>query len=164
MLITRRLLLAVALLLLPFAPRVQADAPKAASGVYYEIFVRAFYDSNGDGIGDLNGVTAKLDYLQSLGVSGIWLMPINASPSYHGYDVTDYEAINPQYGTLQDFDHLVAQAHQRGIKVVIDMVINHTSDQHPWFKAALDPKDPHHDWYSWATPGTDLHALSATGT
>ncbi|HXE77020.1 MAG TPA: alpha-amylase family glycosyl hydrolase, partial [Rhodanobacter sp.] len=86
------------------------NAPLPASGVWYEIFVRSFYDTNGDGIGDLNGVTAKLDYLQSLGVSGIWLMPINPSPSYHGYDVTDYYGINPQYGTLADFRHLLTEA------------------------------------------------------
>jgi alpha-amylase len=133
------------------------------SNVYYEIFVRAFYDTNGDGVGDINGVTAKLDYIKSLGVSGIWLMPINPSPSYHGYDITDYEGINPQYGTMQDFKRLLDEAHKRGIKVVMDMVINHTSDQHPWFKAAQNPKDPHHDWYVWATPNSDLNAISATG-
>ena len=157
---------ALALLSAPsFAQEKTATKPaaQASSDVYYEIFVRAFYDSNGDGIGDLNGVTAKLDYIQSLGVSGIWLMPINPSPTYHGYDITDYEGINPQYGTLQDFKKLVAEAHKRGIKVVMDMVINHTSDQHPWFKAALDPNDPHHDWYLWAKPGTDLKAVSAVG-
>ena len=138
-------------------------AAQASSGVYYEIFVRAFYDSNGDGIGDLNGITAKLDYIKSLGVSGIWLTPINPSPSYHGYDITDYEGINPRYGTMQDFKHLLDEAHKRGIKVVMDMVINHTSDQHPWFKAALNPRDPHHDWYVWAKPDSDLKAISATG-
>ncbi|GLQ86535.1 alpha-amylase family glycosyl hydrolase [Dyella flagellata] len=156
---------ALALLSVPSLAQEKAPAKPAAqaSGVYYEIFVRAFYDSNGDGIGDLNGVTAKLDYIKSLGVSGIWLMPINPSPSYHGYDITDYEGINPQYGTLRDFKKLLAEAHKRGIQVVMDMVINHTSDQHPWFKAALDPKDPHHDWYLWAKPGTDLKAISAVG-
>ncbi|MFC3651750.1 alpha-amylase family glycosyl hydrolase [Dyella humi] len=157
---------ALSLLCLPALAREDAAVAKSAaqaSGVYYEIFVRAFYDTNGDGIGDLNGITAKLDYIKSLGVSGIWLMPINPSPSYHGYDITDYEGINPQYGTLQDFKKLLDEAHKRGIKVVIDMVINHTSDQHPWFKAALDAKDPHHDWYLWAKPGTDLHAISAVG-
>ena len=145
------------------APDTSTRPSAQPSGVYYEIFVRAFDDSNGDGTGDLNGITAKLDYIKSLGVSGIWLMPINPSPSYHGYDITDYEGINPQYGTMQDFKHLVDEAHKRGIKVVIDMVINHTSDQHPWFKAALNPKDPHHDWYIWATPSSDLKAISATG-
>ena len=143
---------------------VAATSAPAASGVYYEIFVRSFDDSNGDGIGDLNGITARLDYLKSLGVSGIWLMPINPSPSYHGYDVTDYYGINPQYGTMQDFEHLLSEAHKRGIKVIIDLVINHTSDQHPWFKAARDPKSPYHDWYSWAQPDTDLAAISATGS
>jgi len=156
---------ALALLSVPSFAQEKAATKAAAqaSGVYYEIFVRAFYDTNGDGIGDLNGVTAKLDYIKSLGASGIWLMPINSSPSYHGYDITDYEGINPQYGTLQDFKKLVDEAHKRGIKVVMDMVINHTSDQHPWFKSALDPKDPHHDWYLWAKPGTDLQAISAVG-
>ena len=133
------------------------------SGVWYEIFVRSWYDTDSDGIGDINGVTAKLDYLTSLGVSGIWLMPINPSPSYHGYDVTDYEGINPQYGTLADFRRLLREAHKRGIKVIIDLVINHTSSQHPWFLAAADPHDPHRDWYHWADRATDLDAIGATG-
>ncbi len=122
--------------------------------VFYEIFVRSFYDSNGDGKGDFNGITAKLDYLKSLGISGIWLMPINPSPSYHGYDVTDYYNVNPDYGTLDDFKNLLNEAHKRGIKVIIDFVLNHTSNQHPWFKAALDPASPYHDWYIWSK--TDL--------
>ena len=151
------------------APAMAAPAPVAAaaaapSGVWYEIFVRSWYDTNGDGIGDLNGVTAKLDYLKSLGVSGIWLTPINPSPSYHGYDITDYEAINPQYGNMAEFERLLVAAHKRGIKVIMDLVINHTSSEHPWFKAAQNPGDPHHDWYSWASPDTDLHAISATGS
>jgi alpha-amylase len=147
------------------ASSAQPPSPVQAqsSDVYYEIFVRAFYDSNGDGVGDINGITAKLDYIKSLGVSGIWLMPINPSPSYHGYDITDYEGINPQYGTMRDFKRLLDEAHKRDLKVVIDMVINHTSNQHPWFKAAQNPKDPDHDWYVWATPNSDLNAISATG-
>ena len=146
------------------APAVAKDAAaRAPSGVWYEIFVRSWYDTNGDGIGDLDGVTAKLDYLQSLGVSGIWLMPINPSPSYHGYDVTDYQAVNPQYGTLADFRRLADEAHKRGIRVIIDMVINHTSDESPWFKAALDPHSPYRDWYSWADKYTDLESASAAG-
>lgn len=144
------------------AAPVAATTP-APSDTYYEIFVRSWYDSNGDGTGDLNGVTAKLDYLKSLGVDGIWLMPINPSPSYHGYDITDYEAINPQYGTMADFQRLVREAHRRGIKVVMDLVINHTSDQSPWFKAAQDPHSPYRRWYTWATPATDLKQISATG-
>ena len=153
-------------LALPAGAKQDNSATQSAaqsSDVYYEIFVRAFYDTNGDGVGDINGVTAKLDYIKSLGVRGIWLMPINPSPSYHGYDITDYEGINPQYGTMQDFKRLLDEAHKRDIKVVMDMVINHTSDQHPWFKAAQNPKDPHHNWYVWATPQSDLSAISATG-
>ena len=145
------------------APARSGADGKPASGVYYEIFVRSWYDTNGDGIGDLNGVTAKLDYLKSLGVSGIWLMPINPSPSYHGYDITDYRAINPRYGTMADFERLVREAHKRGIKVIMDLVINHTSNESPWFKAARDPHSKYRDWYSWATPKTDLKAISATG-
>lgn len=127
--------------------------------VFYEIFVRSFYDSDGDGVGDFNGITAKLDYLNDgnpstntdLGVTGIWLMPIFPSPSYHGYDVTDYFAVNPQYGTLEDFTRLLDEAHARGIRVIIDMVLNHTSDQHPWFKEAKrDPASPYRDWYIWS--------------
>ena len=137
--------------------------PAAHSGVWYEIFVRAWYDTDGDGIGDLDGVTARLDYLASLGVDGIWLMPINPSPSYHGYDVTDYRAINPQYGTLEDFRQLLDAAHARGIRVIMDLVVNHTSDRHPWFQAARDPADPHHGWYTWAGPATATGATSATG-
>ena len=141
----------------------QAPASGPRSGVWYEIFVRAWYDTDGDGIGDLDGVTAKLDYLKALGIDGIWLMPINPSPSYHGYDVTDYRAINPQYGTLADFRRLLDAAHARGIRVIMDLVVNHTSDHHPWFLAARDPDDPHHGWYGWAGRGADLHATSATG-
>jgi glycosidase len=144
-------------------PARSTESGQSASGVYYEIFVRSWYDTNGDGVGDLNGVTAKLDYLQSLGVSGIWLMPINPSPSYHGYDITDYRAINPQYGTMADFERLLHEAHKRDIKVIMDLVNNHTSNQSPWFKAARDPHSRYRDWYTWATPGTDLKAISATG-
>jgi glycosidase len=157
-------LLAITSPLQATSPEMSGDAPPASSGVWYEIFVRSWVDTNGDGIGDLNGVTAKLDYLQSLGVSGIWLMPINPSPSYHGYDVTDYRGINPEYGTLADFDHLLAEAHKRGIRIIMDLVINHSSNEHPWFKAARDPASPYHDWYQWSNQHTDLDATSATGS
>ncbi len=105
---------------------------------WYEIFVYSFQDSDGDGIGDLNGVRQRLDYLQDMGYTGIWLMPIMPSPSYHKYDVTDYYAIDSQYGTIEDFKALVQECHARGIKVIIDMPINHSSSQHPWFLAACD--------------------------
>lgn len=126
--------------------------------VFYEVFVRSFFDSDGDGIGDLNGLIEKLDYLNDgdpetttdLGITGIWLMPIFPSPSYHGYDVTDYYDINPEYGTMDEFKSLLDEAHARGIRVIIDLVINHTSSQHPWFLQATDPSSPYHDWYIWA--------------
>lgn len=148
----------------PALERLPSNVPSAhPSHVWYEIFVRAWYDTDGDGIGDLKGVTAKLDYLKSLGVDGIWLMPISPSPSYHGYDITDYTAINPQYGTMADFEQLVAAAHRRGIRVIIDLVANHSSDRHPWFRASRDPHDPHHDWYRWTSAPAHPHAVSATG-
>lgn len=124
---------------------------------YYEIFVYSFCDSDGDGYGDLNGVTQKLDYLRDLGYTGIWLMPIMPSPSYHGYDVTDYYAVNEKYGTLEDYENLIKKAHELGIKVIIDLVVNHTSFQHPWFKSALNYKkglgteSTYADWYNFAT-------------
>lgn len=105
---------------------------------YYEIFVYSYYDSDGDGIGDLNGVTEKLDYIADMGFNGIWLMPIMPSPSYHKYDVTDYYNIDPVYGTLEDFENLVEECHSRGIRLIIDMVINHSSSQHEWFTTACE--------------------------
>jgi alpha-amylase len=118
--------------------------------VGYEIFVRSFHDSDKDGNGDLRGVTAKLDYLDDLGVNLIWLTPIHPSPSYHGYDVTDYRAVNPQLGSLQDFRALAAAARRRGMRIILDLVINHTSSRHPWFVAsASSPTSDKRDWYLW---------------
>lgn len=105
---------------------------------YYEIFVRSFYDSDGDHIGDLKGVTEKLDYLADLGINGIWFMPVTQSTTYHKYDVVDYKSIDREYGTMEDFDELMEEAHKRGIRVIIDLVINHTSSQHEWFKTACE--------------------------
>ena len=120
-------------------------------GVTYEIFVQSFADSNGDGIGDIPGMTAKLDYLADLGVQGVWLMPISPSPSYHKYDVTDYRGIHPDYGTMDDFKRFVSEAHKRNIRVIIDLVVNHTSSEHPWFKsAAADKYSRYRDYYIWA--------------
>lgn len=127
--------------------------------VFYEIFVRSFQDSDGDGVGDLKGIVDRLDYLNDgdpatdtdLGIDALWLMPIHPSPSYHGYDVTDYRAINKEYGSLEDFDLLLAECSKRGIRVVIDLVANHTSSQHPWFvKGKRGSDQPFSDRYVWS--------------
>jgi len=119
--------------------------------VFYEIYPRSFKDSNGDGIGDLNGITSKLDYVASLGVDAIWITPFYPSPQVDfGYDVSDFENIDPQFGTLADFDRLVAAAHKRHIRIVVDYVLNHTSDQHPFFVASRTSQtSPYRDWYIW---------------
>jgi glycosidase len=144
-------------------PTVTAPGPAATAWwrdrVFYEVFVRSFADSDGDGIGDLRGLTERLDYLNDgdpatsddLGVTGLWLMPVAESPSYHGYDVTDYEAIEPDYGTADDLRALLAAAEQRGIAVIVDLVLNHTSIEHPWFQDARTPGSAHDDWYVWST-------------
>jgi alpha-glucosidase len=125
--------------------------------VFYEVYVRSFADSNDDGIGDLPGITSRLEYLQRLGVDAIWITPFYPSPQKdHGYDVADYCDVNPEYGTLEDFDHLVERAHELRLKVLVDLVPNHTSDQHPWFQAALSgPDDPHRARYCFADPKPD---------
>lgn len=120
------------------------------SAVVYEIFVRSFADSDRDGVGDLQGIQYKLDYLEDLHIDAIWLMPIYPSPSVHGYDVTDYRAVNPDYGTVDDLWDLVEGAHQRGMRVIIDFVPSHLSKQHPFFTDALgNPSSPYSDWFVW---------------
>ncbi len=126
--------------------------------VFYEILIRSFYDSDGDGMGDFQGIIEKLDYLNDgdpetdtdLGITGIWLMPMMESPSYHGYDVTDYYATEPDYGTMEDFEALLEAAHDRGIKIIIDFVMNHTSNQHPWFQQSANSLGGYRDWYVWS--------------
>src|SRR6478736_2814692 len=115
--------------------------------VVYQVYPRSFQDSNGDGIGDLNGITERLDYLKKLGVDGIWLSPIYPSPQVDfGYDISDYENIDPQYGTLADFDRLVAEAKKRNIRIIMDMVMNHSSDNHNWFIESRSARDnPYRD-------------------
>ncbi len=138
--------------------------------VFYQVFVRSFQDSSdpasplaNDGVGDLRGLISRLDYLNDadpatttdLGITALWLMPIQPSPSYHGYDITDYAAVHPDYGSLDDLRELTRQCHQRGIKVILDLVLNHTSSRHPWFAESLDPASPKQQWYLWrdADPG-----------
>lgn len=127
------------------------------SAVFYEVFVRSFYDSDGDGVGDFDGITAQLDYLNDadpattsdLGVTALWLMPIMQSWSYHGYDVIDYYSVDPEYGTMSDFRALLAAAHDRGIRIIIDLPFNHTGVDHPWFRASAAGDTPFSDWYLW---------------
>lgn len=123
-------------------------------GIIYQIYPRSFADSNGDGIGDLPGITAKLDYLADLGIDAIWLSPFYPTPDADfGYDISDHTDVDPRFGTLADFDELVAQAHRRNLRVVLDMVMNHTSDQHPWFIESRSSRDnPKRDWYIWKEP------------
>lgn len=123
-------------------------------GVIYQIYPRSFLDSNQDGIGDLNGVYEKLDYLQDLGIDAIWMSPIFPSPDIDfGYDVSNYCDIDPKFGTMKDFDRLVEQAHNKGIRIILDFVLNHTSDQHPWFRESRkNVENPYRDWYIWHKP------------
>ena len=164
-----------------------ALVPQADEDAYrttYEVFVYSFYDSDGDGIGDLSGLTEKLDYINDgdpasgddLGCTMIWLMPIFPSPTYHKYDATDYLDIDPQYGTLEDFDDLLAECHARGIRVILDLAINHTSSEHPWFTTATEylrslPQDaepsveecPYVDYYNFTREAANGYA-QVTGT
>ncbi|MCI1832846.1 MAG: alpha-glucosidase [Bifidobacterium sp.] len=138
--------------------------PWWANAVVYQIYPRSFQDSNGDGFGDLPGITSRLDYLAELGVDALWLSPVYRSPQDdNGYDISDYQDIDPLFGTLADMDELLRQAHRRGIKVIMDLVVNHTSDEHAWFQASRDKNDPHADWYWWrpARPGCEPGAPEA---
>ena len=148
--------LLAACLLVSAAPALALNNDDAAlADNWYEIFVYSFADGNGDRIGDFIGLKEKLPYLQSLHVDGVWLMPIHPSPSYHKYDVTDYCAIDPQYGTLADFQAFLEAAHEAGIKVILDLVVNHTSSEHPWFQASRRGEEPYKDYYIWRKPKKD---------
>lgn len=158
--IVKTLLLALVLCLLPLT---------AASGVscVYEIFTGSYCDSNDDGIGDLNGIAAKLDYIQELGADGIWLTPVTPSPSYHKYDVMDYEDIDPAFGTLADYDALASECEARGITLLFDLVVNHTSSEHPWFVSAVQSlqsgnlSNPYIEYYQF-TQGAGDHPVEGT--
>jgi len=157
----------------PVDPVDPPDTGKGKYGNYYEIFVGSFYDSNNDGTGDLKGIIQKLDYLNdgnpnsntSLHIDGIWLMPINPSPSYHKYDVRDYKAIDSAYGTMKDFEDLITECNKRGIRVIIDLVVNHTSTRHTWFQSALSGSAAYQAYYNISNikNGSTWYALGSTG-
>jgi alpha-glucosidase len=143
-------------LIIPIASHAQkrshgASEPWWKHAVFYEIYPRSFQDTDSDGVGDLKGITSRLDYLKGLGVDAIWIAPCSPSPLVDfGYDVSDYDAIDPQFGTMADFDRLVSEGKKRHIRILLDMVANHSSDQHPWFVASRSSKsDPKRDWYIW---------------
>ena len=125
--------------------------------VVYQIYPRSFKDTSGNGVGDLRGIIEKLDYLKELGIDVIWLSPVYKSPmDDNGYDISDYQDIAPEFGTMEDMDELIAEANKRGIKLVMDLVVNHTSDEHPWFLEAKKSKDnPYRDYYIWRDPAED---------
>ncbi|MCX8029838.1 MAG: alpha-amylase family glycosyl hydrolase [Brevinematales bacterium] len=127
---------------------IDTDSSWYLDAIFYQIFVRSFYDSNGDGIGDLNGIIQKLDYITNIGFNAIWLLPIFESPSYHGYDTTDYYSIEEDYGNISSFLNLISQAHNKGIRIVLDMVLNHTSSSHPWFINSANNGNKA-NWYIW---------------
>ena len=129
----------------------KAPDPWWKHAVIYEIYPRSFQDSNGDGVGDINGITSRLDYLRELGIDAIWISPMYPSPLVDfGYDVSDYTAIDPLYGTLADFDRLVSEGKKRNIRVIMDFVPNHTSDQHAWFAESRSSRtNPKRNWYIW---------------
>lgn len=136
------------------------------SAVFYQIYPKSFQDTNGDGIGDLQGVISRLDYLQELGIDGIWLSPFCKSPQVdNGYDVSDYCAVDPMFGTMEDMEQLIREAKKRGISIIMDLVLNHSSNEHPWFKEALKGRDnPYHDYYIWrdgdsVVPPNDMQAV-----
>ncbi len=143
-----------------FQPTPNETGSKNNGRVYYSLFVRSFADSNDDGTGDFNGITAKLDYLNDgnpskgndLGINGIWLLPVFPSHQYHGYEADDYYSLNPEYGTMEDFENLIKEASKRGIDIIMDIPFNHSSIYNEWFTASMNPADPHRNWYRWVDP------------
>ena len=160
-------LLLMLALALPCAAMAQEEQVHAN---WYEVFVYSYQDSDGDGIGDINGLRQRLDYIADMGYNGLWLMPVMPSPSYHKYDVTDYRDIDPQYGTLEDFRALVSECHERGIRIIIDLPVNHTSTRHPWFLAACESiqkrtfDSPYIDYYCFTDAPTGNKYVKISGS
>src|SRR3954454_11675406 len=129
------------------------EVPWWREAVVYQVYPRSFADSDGDGIGDLRGITSRLDHLAELGTDVVWLSPVYPSPQDdNGYDISDYQDIDPVFGTLADFDELLAQVHARGMRLVMDLVVSYTSDEHPWFVASRGREDGRREWYWWRPP------------
>jgi len=139
----------------------EKEYPWYMNTFFYEVHIRAFCDSNGDGIGDIPGLISKLNYINDLGIDCIWILPIYASPlKDDGYDIADYYSVHPDYGTLEDFKTLIKEAHERGIKIISDLVLNHTSNQHIWFQEARsDPESKFRDYYVWSDSVDKYHSL-----
>jgi glycosidase len=138
---------------------VKPTAVTPPTRVFYSVFVQSFYDTNGDGIGDIKGLTAKLDYLKGLGVQGLWLLPVHPSPTYHKYDVSDFYGIHPDYGSLSDYKNLVKEAHKRGMVVLLDLVVNHTSNRIKWFEEAVrNPTGKYRNYYIWSDNVADFES------
>ena len=143
------------------------SAPWWQTGVIYQVYPRSFQDTDGDGVGDIKGIERRLDYLVGLGVDAIWISPIYPSPmADFGYDVADYRDVDPLFGTLADFDDLLARAHAQGLRVLLDLVPNHTSDQHAWFIESCASRDnPKRDWYIWRdSAGMAVHRIIGSAT
>ena len=142
-----------------------ADQPQWwKSSTVYQIYPRSFQDSNGDGIGDIPGITSRVPYLKKLGVDIVWLSPLYRSPMADmGYDIADYQDVDPMFGTLDDLDELITQLHAHDMRLIMDLVVNHTSNRHPWFQEALDPASDKRDWYIWRDPrpGATAHEVPA---
>lgn len=136
----------------------------AREAIFYQVFVRTFYDKSGNKTGDFQGLKEKIPYLKDLGVNALWLMPINSSPSYHGYDVTDFKGVNKDFGSIEDFKDFLQEAHKNGIKVIIDLVLNHVASSHPWFiQALMDKNSPYREYFVWSTPFDDMKEKGSWG-